>query len=77
MVWGYFAGIRRDDLLRVCNWKMRKENYLGILESSALPPGSLIIDQPFTCQRKNDSQHAAKYIKIFWKKEERQDKFHQ
>lgn len=31
MVWGYFAGIRRDDLLRVCNWKNAKGKIFGHL----------------------------------------------
>lgn len=59
MVREYFADIRTDNLLNISG-KMRKEEYLDILQNSTLPAGSRIIDQPISLQQDNDLRRIAK-----------------
>ena len=64
MVLGCFSIVGVGELIRVEN-RMRKEDYMQILEQYAIPPGCHLISRNFIMHQNKDLKHSSKLRKGF------------
>lgn len=74
MVWGYFAGNKVVDLVRIESM-MDEKIYHNILQQHVFPSGKRIVGCGFVFQQDNDPKHTSKFCRNYIAAKEKQKEF--